>query len=69
MSKPISYDTSCEKCEMPIEVMLYPRFAGRPPCNDPAECPECGHPILIEDIEQKLMEYEVAALKSNEASQ
>lgn len=75
MSDGISYETQCESCEVDIEVMLYKRSSGRfdpsgrsrsdePPCppySVPDECPECQHPILIEDIEHKVMQHEVAA--------
>lgn len=75
---PISYETKCENCEIEIEVMLYRRFAGEfnhidgrsdpphPPYNEPSECPMCDHPILIQDIEQKIVEHDVEGLERKE---
>ena len=71
--KALSFDTSCENCGAFIEVMLYPAEAGQPDpnksncCpptpsyNDPSECPECSHPILIEDINTRLWDAKEAA--------
>jgi len=59
-TKPVSEVITCEECSSEVDVMLYPSDPGQPdpnqsnPCppepayHDPAECPECGHELLIE---------------------
>ena len=71
MSNGISYETACEKCESKIEVMLYEGDDGDPDIEsstccppsdsscDPSECPECGHPILICDIDEISVDHHV----------
>jgi hypothetical protein len=69
----ISADVTCENCEAEVEVMLHAGSPGQPdpnkpnPCpptpafNDPSECPECGHPLLIDDIATRLYDEQEAA--------